>query len=143
MIILDNECTLGTKIVYSKDKFEVKAGSDITGKIDGIGGITDTGDLLGIYVQNEKVYFLYNEKCTMIDSESFKVENRYINSKERLFKVSKNTVILCEIKYCPYVDPGMIIYDSEEEEYDFLLRFYKMFKDKRAFDNCINYIKNV
>lgn len=142
MIILDNECKLGTKIIYNNGKFEIKAEEDIAEKIDGIGGITDTGDVIGIYVENEIIYFLYNEKRTIIDRESFKMENQYVTNEKRVFKVSVGNVILCEIIYSPYIDPGMIVYDSEDDEYDFLLRFYRMFKDRKSFDNCINYIKN-
>lgn len=141
MIILDNECTQGTRILYNDGRYEIKSAQLVSEKVNGIGALSDAGELVGVFLSGCDLNFIYKDKITSVDIETFKIENEYISKKKRRFRVYNYNHIICEIEYIPYIDPGMIIYDSDEDEFDSLLRISKMFKDCNATMNTIRYIK--
>ena len=67
--------------------------------------------------------------------------NEYISKTEREFKVIISNQIVCKIRYIPFIDPGFLWYDADVEEFDFLLQFYNLVKDKTSIYNIIKYIQ--
>lgn len=141
MSILDNKSQKNTRIVYEAGYYEIKSKALIDKTVDGIGILTEKDELLGIFFQEEQMYFIYNDEITNVDKETFTIVNKYISDKERLFEVFNKDESICAIRYIPYVDPGMIIYGADEDEFDDLLRFSNIFKNSNAITNLIRYIK--
>lgn len=141
MMILDNECKMGTYIVFDGTQYIIKDKIDGAQKIQGIGGITDDNKLVGMYLKEEQVYFLYDKEEFEMVPDKFSCENRYISTTEREFTVRINDKLICQIKYVPFIDPGMLWYDADIEEYDFLLRFYNMVKDEKGIQSIVKWIK--
>ncbi len=108
--------------------------------IQGIGGFTDKHELIGIYIK-EKYYFIYNNKKYEFMIGNFECKNEYISKTEREFKVIISNQIVCKIRYIPFIDPGFLWYDADVEEFDFLLQFYNLVKDKTSIYNIIKYIQ--
>lgn len=106
--------------------------------IQGIVGYTENKEIIGIYTKNSEVFFLNNEKEYKIDIPNFKCFNIYIDVNTRYFKIENCGVIIFESLYEPYIDPGVIIYDVDPEEFDFLLFLSNnILSDKETLENFI------
>lgn len=100
-------------ISVSKDK--------ITKPEQGIAGFTESKELIGVFIRESEVFFLYNNVEYQIDISNFKSINSYIDNLSRHFIFENRNAIIYETVYKPYIDPGISIYDSDPEEFDFLL----------------------
>lgn len=141
MITLINKYTLGTTIVYDEGKVEVKNSEDVVEKIDGVGILTEDKKMIGFYLMDEKAFFIYKNEITEVEISSFKMENVCVSQTERAFRVIHKNEIICEIKYVPYINPGIILFDAEEDEFDALLIFAKKFMSTEKVINMVKYIK--
>ena len=140
MIVLENRYKIGTYIIIEEDTWSIKQEKVNKMLIQGIGGFTDKHELIGIYIK-EKYYFIYNNKKYEFMIDNFECKNEYISKTEREFKVIISNQIVCKIRYIPFIDPGFLWYDADVEEFDFLLQFYNLVKDKTSIYNIIKYIQ--
>ena len=140
MIVLENRYKIGTYIIIEEDIWSIKQEKVNKMLIQGIGGFTDKHELIGIY-RKEKYYFIYNNKKYEFMIGNFECKNEYISKTEREFKVIISNQIVCKIRYIPFIDPGFLCYDADVEEFDFLLQFYNLVKDKTSIYNIIKYIQ--
>lgn len=141
MVILDNECKMGTCIIYDGQKYIIKPRDEVKERIQGIGGVTEDNILIGLYLEGEKVYFLCDKNRLEITIDRFNCENKYISKIKREFVVKEGEFVIYKKIYEPFIDPGMLWYDADPEEYDFLLRFYNILKNKEAIEKIISWIK--
>lgn len=68
-------------------------------------------------------------------------KNEYVSSLERCFNVTIEGKEICNIIYKPYIDPGMIYYDADPEEFDVLLYLSRLMKDKESLKEFMNGMK--
>lgn len=57
---------------------------------------------------------------------------------ERCFHVALRGQEICNIIYEPYVDPGMIYYDAEPDEFDVLLYISGLLKSEDSIKKFMN-----
>lgn len=141
MITLINKYTLGTTIVYDGGNVEVKDSKNVVEKIDGVGVLTDDNKIVGFYLMGEKAFFIYQDEITEVEISFFKMENVCVSQTERVFRAINKNKVICEINYVPYINPGMILFDAEEDEFDALLIFAKKFMSTENVINMVKYIK--
>jgi hypothetical protein len=104
----------------------------------GIVGYTENKELVGIFIRNSEVFFLNNNKEYKIDATNFICSNPYIDKNTRHFKLENHNVTIYELIYEPYIDPGMLIYDADLEEFDFLLFINNnILQNKETLENFI------
>jgi len=104
----------------------------------GISGFTETKNMVGVFVRNNNVFFLLDGNEYEICIHDFECSNIYIDKNTRKFKLISQSQLIYEIIYEPYIDPGMIIYDSDPEEFDFLLFLSNhILKSKLSLENFI------
>jgi hypothetical protein len=140
MIILNNYSKVGTFIVLESNKHSIVNKNELNVPRNGVGGFSENGDLLGIYVIDDKFYFLYNNEKIEVIPSNIKCVNNYITNVLRRFTVEINDKLICDIKYEPYIDPGMIYYDADPEEFDFLLYLSGLLNSN---ETIINFIKGI
>lgn len=56
--------------------------------------------------------------------------NKYISDLERSFHVSIGGQYICTIVYEPFINPGIIYYDADPEEFDVLLCLSELLKNE-------------
>lgn len=105
-------------------------------RISGVGGI-DNGILYGLGVKEGKIFFIENTKLYEIDINNYICSNLYINVKQREFKIISNGKLIYEIQYHPFLDPGRIYYEVEEDEFDVLLYINSILNKKEMVDKFI------
>ncbi|GKU77597.1 hypothetical protein [Paenibacillus sp. L3-i20] len=104
----------------------------------GIAGFTENKNMVGVFVRNNETFFLLDDKEYRIDQEKFICSNSYISNKTRQFKLANKNVVICDIIYEPYIDPGMLIYDADPEEFDILLYLSEnILKSKETLENYL------
>lgn len=143
MITLRNYPKLGSYIIIENNTYSIEEVEDRNRPIQGVGGFSEFskgGQLIGIYVQNDKMYFVQNEQVYETTPDDLKCTNKYISKLERCFSVTIADRKICEIIYEPFIDPGMLIYDADPEEFDVLLYLSGLLKDK---DSMLNFIKGI
>lgn len=140
MIYLENETEIGTCIALSETENFILNENEVDRKICGLGGVIDDGTIIGIFYSKERFFLVIDKKIIHINEKQFECYNDYINKKERKFVIRIDRRIVYEKVYIPFIDPGILYYDAELDEFDYLLQFYNMMKDKV---NLFKYIKNL
>ncbi|TVX94898.1 hypothetical protein [Cohnella terricola] len=120
-VILSNYSLYKKYTLWNGSDYKIVDMDAVDGKVQGISGYTENKNMVGVFVKNNDVYFFLDNKEHRICIDSFECSNRYTDNKMRNFKLIDQGDLICEIIYEPYIDPGMIIYDSDPEEFDFLL----------------------
>lgn len=138
MIILDNYSTIGTYIILESSGYSIVEEDEELFNFQGVGGFTEDGELVGIYVKDNKLFFYYNGKSFEASAENLICTNQYISRTERCFRVTIGEQKICEIVYKPYIDPGMIYYDADPEEFDVLLYLSNLLKTKDSIKRFMN-----
>lgn len=126
MIVLRNYFDIDKKIVLYNNIYKIE---DSDACINGVGGIQDNV-LYGLYVQDGELFFVEEMKSYEINIHDFNCSNQYINTTERVLKIVSTGKELYDICYKPLIDPGMMYYDIDEEEYDILLYISNLLKDE-------------
>jgi hypothetical protein len=142
MITLDNYPKLGSYIIIENNIYSIEEVEDRHRPIQGVGGFQD-GQMIGIYAQKDKLYFVQNEQVYETTPDDLKCTNKYISKLERCFSVTIGDRKICEIIYEPFIDPGMLIYDADPEEFDVLLYLSGLLKDKESMQKFINGMNNI
>ena len=138
MIILRNYSTIDTCIQIDNSGYTVvKKKCDIR---QGVGGFSDDGELLGLYVYNDKLYFQYNDKSYETKANEISCTNEILKDAKRNFRVKINKVVICNIVYKPYISPFVLTFGDDEDEFDFLLYLSNLMADE---DSILNFIKGM
>lgn len=143
MIILDNYSKKSTCIVINDSGYTVYTEAEVKLTRHGEGGFSEEGELLGVYTCEEKFFFQYKDKRYEADPKSINCTNIYTNNKMRHFIVKVNDFVICDITYKPFIDPLIMIFGSEEDEFDFLLYLSKILKSEEAILDFIKGIQNL
>lgn len=138
MIILENYSNTDTCIKIDNSGYTlVNKKCDIR---QGIGGFSEEGELLGLYIDDDKLYFQYNDKRYLTKVNEVDCTNKILKDGKRNFQVKINNVLVCDIVYKPYVNPLALIFGDDEDEFDFLLHLSKLMKNE---DSILNFIKGI
>lgn len=140
MIILDNYNRINTYIVIEGSKYKIVRQNELEVIEDGVGGFSEDEELLGVYVNQDKLYFVYeNDKYETNADELICVRDRLKNGMCN-FKVSIKDRLVCDITYKPYISPFVLTFGDDEDEFDFLLYLSNLLKSK---DSILNFIKGM
>lgn len=120
-ILLRNYSEYKKNIIWNGNKHKVVNTETINKPERGIAGFTENKNMVGVFVRDNDAFFLIDDKEYKIDIDNFQCSNTYQDKKTRQFKFINQSDVICEIVYEPYIDPGMVIYDSDPEDFDFLL----------------------
>ena len=141
MILLDNYSTIDTCIQIDNSGYTVvKKRCDIC---EGVGGFSEDGELLGLYVDDDKLYFQYNDKSYETNPNEIKCTNEILKEGNRNFVVKINEVVVCNKVYKPYVNPLALIFEEDEDEFDFLLHLSNLMVDEESILNFIKGMNNI
>ncbi|WP_342560584.1 hypothetical protein NSQ95_07310 [Psychrobacillus sp. FSL W7-1457] len=141
MITLRNYSELGSYFVIEHNHYSIIKDKDRHKEIQGVGGVSEDGQVVGIYVENEELNFFYNNQSFLARPEKLVCKNEYVSSLERCFNVTIEGKEICNIIYKPYIDPGMIYYDADPEEFDVLLYLSRLMKDEESLKEFMNGMK--
>ncbi|CAM4410031.1 hypothetical protein BAMA_24695 [Bacillus manliponensis] len=140
VITLRNYSKLGSYIVINNSTYfitETKEGDTI---VQGVGGFSENGQLVGVYVEDNTLFFLYNGQSFKEPIDDLICTNNYVSKLERCFRINIREQDICNIVYEPFIDPGMIHYDADPEEFDVLLYISGLLKGR---DSMRNFIKGM
>lgn len=143
MIILENYPKISTRIIIENGTYSVQKAEEISKPIQGVGGFSEDGQLIGVFVENGKLFFLYNKECYQTIPSDLKCSNIYIAKSQRCFSIIIRDKKVCEIVYSPYIDPGMVFYDADPEEFDVLLYLSGLLEDIETMQNFIKGMNNI
>ena len=143
MVILDNYSKKNTYINITQEGYSIIDANNINGIEDGEGGFTENGELLGLYICDDKLYFQYNNKKYEAKPNEINCTNKILNDGKRNFRVKIKDVIVCNIIYKPYISPFVLTFGDDEDEFDFLLYLSNLMADENSILSFINGMKNL
>lgn len=143
MIVLDNYSKKNTYITITSEGYSMINANSIKSIENGKGGFSENGELLGLYIDNDKLYFQYNDKKYQTKPDEIICTNERLKGDKRNFKVKIKDVVVCNIIYKPYVNPLSLIFGDDEDEFDFLLHLSKLMKSEESILNFIKGINNL
>lgn len=141
MIILDNYSKIKTYIVLDNNMFSIIDYNNINSVMQGVGGFSESKELFGVYLENDKLFLICANKIYNIDPKLILCTNDKLENNKRRFKVMKKDEILYEQTYTPYVHPFSNVVESDEDEFDFLLYLSKIIKNEQTMNNFIKGMK--
>lgn len=152
MIVFENENNVLKHLLMCEDDVIERNKEDVAEPVQGAGGFVMAkgilkGDFVGIYATKDKIYFVHQKNHFEMTIENFECENKYItavtSSMEKVFTVTINNKIVCQIKYIPYGDIGDIMRGLVEvDEFDFLERFSKFLRNKESVARMVKIWRN-
>ncbi|MBD7910556.1 MULTISPECIES: hypothetical protein [Clostridium] len=141
MIILRNYSKIDTCIQIDNLRYTVV---EKTGDIrQGVGGFSEDGELLGLYIDDDKLYFQYNDKSYETKPDEINCTNEMLEDGRRDFRVKIKGILVCNIKYKPYISPFVLTFGDDEDEFDFLLYLSNLMTDENSIINFIKGINNL
>ena len=143
MVILDNYSKKNTYINITQEGYSIIDANNINGIEDGEGGFTENGELLGLYICDDKLYFQYNNKKYEAKPNEINCTNKILNDGKRNFRVKIKDVLVCNIIYKPYISPFVLTFGDDEDEFDFLLYLSNLMADENSILSFINGMKNL
>jgi hypothetical protein len=143
MIFLDNYSKKNTYINITSEGYSIVDANSINDIENGEGGFSEDGELLGLYIDDGKLYFQYNTKSYETKPDEINCTNETLDDGKRNFKVKINEVIICNIIYKPYISPFVLTFGDDEDEFDFLLYLSKLMADENSIIKFINGINNL
>lgn len=143
MIILDNYSKKNTYINIKSKGYSIIDANIINGIENGEGGFSEDGELLGLYVYDDKLYFQYNDKSYQTKPDEVICINKILNNGKRNFRVEIKNNIVCDITYKPYISPFVLTFGDDEDEFDFLLYLSNLMIDENSIINFIRGMKNL
>ncbi|HBF36796.1 MAG TPA: hypothetical protein DDW50_05700 [Firmicutes bacterium] len=140
MIVLDNYSQRETYIIIDSTGYSIVEKQK--GKLaeQGEGGFSEDGQLLGIYVEADKLFFIHNDKKYKTNPDNIICSNTNTDSGKRHFQVEISNQVVCDITYKPYISPLLLAFDEDEAEFDFLLYLSNLLRDK---DSILKFIKAI
>lgn len=143
MIVLDNYSKKNTYITITAEGYSIIDANRINSIENGEGGFSEDNELLGIYVEDDKLYFQYNDIKYQTKPDEIICTNERIKGDKRSFKVKIKDILVCDIVYKPYVNPLALILGDDEDEFDFLLHLSKLMKSEESILSFIKGINNL
>ena len=143
MVILDNYSKKNTYINITQEGYSIIDANNINGIEDGEGGFTENGELLGLYICDDKLYFQYNNKKYEAKPNEINCTNKILNDGKRNFRVKIKDILVCNIIYKPYISPFVLTFGDDEDEFDFLLYLSNLMADENSILSFINGMKNL
>ncbi|MED2039302.1 hypothetical protein P4V58_19390 [Bacillus wiedmannii] len=138
MIIMNNYSKTGTYIILEPSGYSVVEKNKVKLVRQGVGGFSEDGQVVGIYVKDNKLFFFYNGKSFETSIENLICTNSYVSKFKRCFSVTIGGQNICNIVYEPFIDPGMIYYDADPEEFDVLLYLSELLKNEDSIKRFMN-----
>lgn len=87
MIVLDNYSKKNTYITITAEGYSIIDANRINSIENGEGGFSEDNELLGIYVEDDKLYFQYNDIKYQTKPDEIICTNERIKGDKRSFKV--------------------------------------------------------
>ena len=136
-IVFNNYPDITKVIIWQDGKYNIlDDDSDLS--TQGLAGITENNNLVGVFVNSKKVFFVFETQVYSLSSTEFECSNTYINKDERCFILKNRDIEICNIIYRPFIDPGMMFYEVDLEEFDILLFLSNnILKDKETLKSFI------
>ncbi len=139
MIILENYSELNTYIKIVDESYTIISEDSYKNQVNGIGGISENGELIGIYVIDKKLYFQYNSTSYETTPRDLVCHYEHIDNGKYRFIVKNKGRIICDIEYKPYVSPFVLTFGGDDDEFDFLLYLSKLLKDEASIERLWRY----
>ncbi|APM37684.1 hypothetical protein [Clostridium kluyveri] len=140
MIILNNYSKTRTYIILESTGYSIVEKDKTQLARQGVGGFSEDGQLLGIYVDADKFFFLYNDNKYETNPDEIICTNARIDDGKRNFQVKIKDKVVCDITYKPYISPFVLTFGDDEDEFDFLLYLSNLMLSK---DSILNFIKGM
>ncbi|MBD8027872.1 hypothetical protein H9636_14560 [Ureibacillus sp. Re31] len=138
MIVMNNYSKTGTYIILEHSGYSIVEKNKVQLIRQGVGGFSEDGQVVGIYVIDNTLFFFYNGKSFETSIEDLICINSYVSKLKRCFSVTIGGQNICNIVYEPFIDPGMIYYDADPEEFDVLLYLSELLKDGDSIKRFMN-----
>jgi len=141
-VIMYNEAVSYRYIFWNQEEYFVKDSSYKPNKpINGDGGFMDDDKLVGIFVREDDLIFLWDNKEYIVLPEELVCTNNYITKETRCFEVVHGGDTICKCEYIPYTSPTFPIQGGDADEFDYLLYLSRnIMKNK---ESLIDYKKNM
>lgn len=139
MIILENYCNINTYIKITEDSHTIIADDSHQYRVNGIGGFSENGDLVGVYATDEKLYFQHNSTSYEVTPRNLACTYESIGNGKHRFMVKNKGRIICDITYKPYVSPFVLTFGDDDDEFDILLYFSRLLKDEVSIERLQRY----
>ena len=143
MILLENYSKKNTDIKINSQGYSIVDANSISEREDGEGGFSEDGELLGVYVMDDKLYFQYKDKSYQAKTDEICCTNQMLDDGRRHFKVKIREGVICDIIYKPYISPLALTFGDDEDEFDFLLYLSKLIQDENSILKFIRGINNL
>lgn len=143
MILLENYSRKNTYIQITAQGYSVIDENSSDEIESGQGGFSEAGEFLGIYVDDDKLYFQYNDKKYEIKADEIICTCEMLSDGKRNFIVKIKAVVVCDIIYKPYISPFVLTFGDDEDEFDFLLYLSNLIGDEKSILNFIKGIRNI
>ncbi len=85
MIIMNNYSKTGTYIILEPSGYSVVEKNKVKLVRQGVGGFSEDGQVVGIYVKDNKLFFFYNGKSFETSIEDLICTNSYVSKIEKMF----------------------------------------------------------
>jgi len=141
MVVLRNYFDAHKIIVLNENNYEIVETNNKNDSINGVGSMGDDNRLYGLYVDQGKLIFVNDTDRYELSQKNIFCSNKYITKTDRLFEIKSDNRNICEIQYQPFVDPGMMYYDVDEEEFDVLLYLSSLLKDNETVNKFVSGMK--
>jgi len=143
MIFLDNYSKKNTYINITPEGYSLVDANSINDIENGEGGFSEDGELLGLYIDDGKLYFQYNDKRYETKPDEINCTNEILDDGKRNFRIKIKEVLVCNIIYKPYISPFVLTFGDDEDEFDFLLYLSNLMADENSIKNFIKGINNL
>ncbi|AAK79991.1 hypothetical protein BJV85_001845 [Clostridium acetobutylicum] len=143
MIFLDNYSKKNTYINITSEGYSIVDANSIKDIENGVGGFSEDGELLGLYIDDGKLYFQYNNKSYETKPDEINCTNEILDDGKRNFRVKIKEVLVCNIIYKPYISPFVLTFGDDEDEFDFLLYLSNLMVDENSILNFIMRLNNL
>ncbi|MDQ0885084.1 hypothetical protein QFZ81_000172 [Paenibacillus sp. V4I9] len=143
MVTLNNYSTTGTYIIMDSTGYSIVEKDKVEQARQGVGGFSEDGQLLGIYVEANEGFFLYNDNNYKINPDNIICSNIKIDNGERCFRIEINNQVVCDITYKPFISPLLLAFEEDEEEFDFLLYLSSLLLNKDTISFYIRAMSNI
>ncbi|WP_180229606.1 hypothetical protein [Bacillus pseudomycoides] len=140
MIILNNYSKIGTYIILEPSGYSIVEKNKVQLVRQGVGGFSEDGQLIGISVDSNKFFFIYNEKKYEAIPDEIICINERTDDGKRNFQVKITDKVVCDITYKPYISPFVLTFGDDEDEFDFLLYLSNLMLSK---DSMLSFIKGM
>lgn len=143
MIILNNHSKSGTYVIIENSKYRIMKKENSKLVRHGVGGFTEDKEIVGIYLHDDKLYFMYNNTHIEVNQGNLICTNTKLKEEKRHFQVTFNSRTICNIIYKPYINSFILTHDEDEDEYDVLLYLSNLMKNEDSIERFVKGMKSI